>query len=69
LQNDPEPEEPDLAGIFTENNPSILRNSVFPSMNMEELELLITPGESPQKTRTELGKAGFVAEQEAPPNQ
>jgi hypothetical protein len=65
----PEPRKPDLTGILTEDNSPILRNSVVPSMNMEEVEMLTAPGESPQKDFMELGEAGFAADQEAPPNQ
>jgi hypothetical protein len=65
----PEPGKPDLTGILTEDDSAILRNSAVPSMNMEEVEMLTAPGESPQKNLMELGEAGLAADQEAPPNQ
>ena len=65
----PEPRKPDLTGILTEDDSAMLRNSVVLSMNMEEMEMLTAPGESPQKNLMELGEAGFAADQEAPPNQ
>src|ERR1035437_6098677 len=65
----PEPGKPDLTGIFTESNSAILRNSVVPSMNMEEVEVFTVPGEGQQKKFMELGEAGLAADQQAPPNQ
>src|ERR1035437_1613197 len=65
----PEPGKPDLTGILTEDDSAMLRNSVVPSMNMEEVEVFTAPGEGQQKKFMKLGKAGFAADQEAPPNQ
>jgi hypothetical protein len=39
------PRKPDLTGFLTEDDSATLRNSVVPSKNMEEVEMLATPGE------------------------